>query len=769
MRARAAAGIVAGLALDLAGGLASGLAIGAPATPFAPLERTLPGTDVAVPATPAAQPEDDALRQAQSLVDEGAYVEARGAARRAHDLARTAGNQAVLAQATLLLAELARLDGDLATAGRLLDSADALGVSLEASSVPSWTRSAALRRLARAHLLLAGGDATGSRIAYREAADLGRRAGDEPAELRALIGELALTSPSQDASRFAMLRDATIERLDRMRASDRRRRLVLELAAAFGSGSAVGSGSDVGSRLAAAPAASVDAARAASGAAALSTWIDAQLNALADSGSESRWRSLAHGLLAQRDEERGRTESALDHARRAAFAAQGQPELQYRWLWLSGRLLERAGDSDGAITGYRLAAQALDTLTERTLGPESKADAAAVGLSLANLLLRKASALRGHPAAGDLLREARRTVESLKAAELRDYFRDDCVTELQARITPIDQVPAGTAVIYPIQLAERLELLVSLPGDIRQVTVDVGRHRLVEVVRQLRNALEKRATREYLTPARQLYRWLIDPLAQTLAAARIDTLVFVPDSALRLIPMGALHDGQRFLIERFAIAATPGLQLTDARPLPAQRLDALLAGISKPVQGLPPLRRVPAELAAIHSTIGGLLMEDEGFALSRFAQALERRAFTVVHIASHAEFDADPARSFVAAFDDKIGLERLGELIGVSQYRTQPIELLVLSACQTAAGDERAALGLAGIAVKSGARSAVAGLWAVDDAAAAVLMADFYTELGRSPISRARALQRAQVRMIADRRYTHPGFWAPFLLIGNWL
>lgn len=97
------------------------------------------------------------------------------------------------------------------------------------------------------------------------------------------------------------------------------------------------------------------------------------------------------------------------------------------------------------------------------------------------------------------------------------------------------------------------------------------------------------------------------------------------------------------------------------------------------------------------------------------------------------------------------------------------MELLTLSACQTAAGDDRAALGLAGVAVKAGARSALATLWFINDQATALLITEFYHQLRDPDLSKAKALQRAQLILLNDRRYQHPGYWSPFLLIGNWL
>jgi CHAT domain-containing protein len=144
--------------------------------------------------------------------------------------------------------------------------------------------------------------------------------------------------------------------------------------------------------------------------------------------------------------------------------------------------------------------------------------------------------------------------------------------------------------------------------------------------------------------------------------------------------------------------------------------------------------------------------------------------YSIVHIASHGHFDSDAKKTYVLTFDSKLTLDDLEQLIRPSQLRDKPVELLTLSACQTAAGDDRAALGLAGIAIKAGARSAFATLWFVNDQSSSTLVSDFYTQLhNHSDISKAKALQAAQLKMLADPRYSHPCYWAPYLIIGNWL
>jgi CHAT domain-containing protein len=148
---------------------------------------------------------------------------------------------------------------------------------------------------------------------------------------------------------------------------------------------------------------------------------------------------------------------------------------------------------------------------------------------------------------------------------------------------------------------------------------------------------------------------------------------------------------------------------------------------------------------------------------------LQQNPFTIVHIASHGQFSESADETFLLTFNEKLTLNQLDAMIGLLRSRNEPLELLTLSACQTAAGDDRAALGFAGIAVKAGARSALATLWFINDQASMELVSSFYRNLQDPSLSRAAALQRAQLSLIQDQRYGHPAYWAAFVLINNWL
>jgi CHAT domain-containing protein len=195
----------------------------------------------------------------------------------------------------------------------------------------------------------------------------------------------------------------------------------------------------------------------------------------------------------------------------------------------------------------------------------------------------------------------------------------------------------------------------------------------------------------------------------------------------------------------------------------------LLGGLSEAVQGFSALPNVTSELQNIQKLYGSVIYQDREFINANIEKAMKGTPYNIIHIASHGQFDRDPQKTFLLTYNDKLSMNQLERLIAQGKFRDQAVELLTLSACQTAVGDDRAALGLAGIAIKAGARSALASLWSINDEATSQLMIEFYRQLQNTSNSKAKALQQAQQKMLSDERFHHPAYWAPFILIGNWL
>ncbi len=589
--------------------------------------------------------------------------------------------------------------------------------------------------------------------AYAEAVGHAEAAGDAALAATAETNAARLALDTNDPNRAAALLRRAAGRLVRMEPS-------------YQTGLAlVAAGTAGAERDRPAPAQLADASRQA---------LEAAL-AIAERLGNAALASLALGGLGSLDERSGQLERASRSTRQALFRAQqaSAPDIAFRWEWQQARIDRALGREDAALAAFRRAVSALRTVrqdipTEHRDGRSSFHGAfGPLYTQYADLLLRRAARDRRNAPA--LVREAREALEGLKETELQDYFRDPCVSEFEAKHRGVEAVAPDTAVVYPVVLPDRLELLVSVGEDHRQVVVPITEARLRAEVDQFRLLLERRSTNEYLEPARRLHDLMIRPIEAALAGRGIGTLVVVPDGVLRTIPFAALHDGGGFLIERYAVATVPGLRLVDPRPLAPDARRTLALGLSESRQGFPALPNVASELEGVRRVQGGTALLDRAFLRPRFARELRDVDYGVVHIASHGEFGGDPSRTFVLAYDGRLDLDDLENSIKLARFRDPGLELLVLSACQTAAGDDRAALGLAGLALKAGARSALATLWFISDEASGTLAVEFYRQLRGGAPSKAQALQAAQRAMLADPLLGHPAYWAPFLLIGNWL
>ncbi len=494
---------------------------------------------------------------------------------------------------------------------------------------------------------------------------------------------------------------------------------------------------------------------------------------------DGRLTSYAKGFLGQLYEQRKLYPEALKLTREAIFFAQEMPDLLYLWEWQQGNIWKAQENLEESLSAYQRSFDYLKPIrTSLTNGQRNVNEVfyeriRPIYYSLAGALLKKAKQL---PPDSDqkkqLLIKARDAIEQLKEAELQDYFQDECVSAVKTQITELKNLDENTAVLYPILLPDRIELLFTTSGNLDQIVIPIGYKEIKQVVLDFGKNLQRVTEGRFIKQAKQLYNWLIKPLEHKIAAHNIKTLVIVPDGPLRTIPFVALYNEveNKFLFDYLALAVTPSLTLTDPRPLPRKNIKILLNGLSKSVQNFAPLPSVTKEISDIDKLFNNsTTLVDEKFLLQSVSNALENSPFDIVHISSHGQFDRNPKYSFLLTYDDKLTMDRLERLFKLNDLRKKQVELLTLSACQTAVGDERAALGLAGVAIKAGARSALASLWFVDDSATSQLITDFYKQLQNPELSKAQALQNAQRNLASKRIYRHPAYWAPFLLIGNWL
>lgn len=500
----------------------------------------------------------------------------------------------------------------------------------------------------------------------------------------------------------------------------------------------------------------------------------------------------AYEQASQWDEAKPLTDEALQ-----LVQAMDIPELRYLWEWQLGRILKQQGERQAAIASYTRAIETLQAVRRdlAAINPEAqfsfRESVEPIHRELVSLLLAP-----GATPTDAELEQARFIIESLQLAELDNFFREAC---LNARSVQIDAIDQQAAVLYPILLPDRLEVILAIPGESLQnysvpITAAEMRAASQEFLRRVRNP--RALVAGVQQAGAQFYDWLVRPGEQAIANSGLKTLVFVPDGVLRNLPLATLYDGERYLIEKYGVAVAPTLQLLEAGTLEGESLTALMGGLSQSVQGFSPLPGVEAELQQLQDIVAADVILNDSFTSEAIAERIREVPFPIVHLATHGEFSSNVEDTYILTWSDRLTINELQQLLQSADVdRDQPIELLVLSACRTAVGDDRAALGLAGVAVRSGARSTIASLWYVSDDATFRLMVGLYANLARPGVTKAEALRQAQIALIngatefvtgggergptrtisvgnsADpitRDLAHPYYWGAFTLIGNW-
>ncbi|MBW4562859.1 MAG: CHAT domain-containing protein [Mojavia pulchra JT2-VF2] len=498
------------------------------------------------------------------------------------------------------------------------------------------------------------------------------------------------------------------------------------------------------------------------------------------------------GSLYEQTQQWTEAQSLTQQALKLAEAIQAK-DIAYRWQWQLGRILSASSNPQGndkvaiarsavpeAIAAYDKAVKILKALRRDLVTVNRDAqfsfrdEVEPVYREYVSLLLPKTG-----ETSPENLDKARKVIESLQLAELDNFFRRACLDTQPVQIDKIDQ-QRQTAVIYPIVLSDRLAIILSLPNQpksksLQLRTVVIAKTTFEDKIKELRRKILLKSPRDFLHISQQIYDWLIRPIESDLHNSGVQNLVFVLDGTLQSIPIAALYDQQKkqYLVQKkYNIAITPGLELLPPQPLSKKRLQAVVGGLSEGRDDFPPLPGVKYELEQIKlifSTAQNFI--DNNFTIKNIEEAVESFPGSILHLATHGQFSSKAEDTFILTWNKRVNVNDLNSVLKTRQTSQQgAINLLVLSACETAAGDSRATLGIAGIALQSGALSTLATLWSVNDEATAVLMIEFYKEIAQNQ-KKAEALRNAQLFLLSGElsyKFKHPYYWAPFVLVGNW-
>ncbi len=545
------------------------------------------------------------------------------------------------------------------------------------------------------------------------------------------------------------------------------------------------------------------------------------LSPLITPSSSSRQKSEALSLLAEIYWQQQRFKEAFT-LNEQALLSNSDPDLLMQNQWQRARFLNANHHQQAALEAYRQAVAYLQQIKQQVpiIYPNGQSSFtvtyAPLYLSYLNLLIELSE--RESSPQQALLQEAIQTWEQLKTVELLDYFRDACAIQ-PASSSNLMPIEPQSAVIYPILMQDHTALLVRYTDHISAYRIPHGKanihHQIETLIRQIENF-------EPVPQTHTLYHWLIEPIEAELQQQGITTLIYLPDGALRQIPLGSLNDGQQYLIEKYAIATIPGLSLLTPPLQEKNKHDIFLAGMSQPGPVVNELLSSniglfdsPEENRSLSNARRGLVLQNSGSSdrgitdnneralraqqlqedlalpgvsielqnLAKLSEvpALENEQFqrdafiqrvneghSLIHIASHGFFSGDTDKSFIMAYDKLLTMNDLGRIFKTEAFSKRPVDLVTLSACQTAEGDDRSPLGLSGVVLQTGVKSVIGTLWPVADEAALRFFSDFYQHYQQPGVSKVQALQKAQIKLMQQENMQHPLFWAPFILVGEW-
>ena len=351
--------------------------------------------------------------------------------------------------------------------------------------------------------------------------------------------------------------------------------------------------------------------------------------------------------------------------------------------------------------------------------------------------------------------------------------------------------PNGSLIEYYVRPDEVICWVLS-SQEIIQLRLQVSKRELYTLVNEFRQEVGRANTQESIRAAHNLYERLFKPVKEHLKGKIIGVS---PHDILNYVPFAALHDGEEYLLHKYAFFYVPSLSILKTirrSSFSDSQGDVHCFGTNRGVAGLPPLRYAETEVQEVGATLKNAWVYVGGEATESRFQRIARNA-SVIHFACHAVLNKQsPMSSFLLLEGDSAS----DGFLQAQEVAVQRLcaDVVVLSACQTALGEltnGNELIGLTRAFLGAGASSVIATLWSVDDKTSMLLMKSFYENYTSEVFSKALALQRAQLHILrinpnvlqsfedsnsntldqehsTDTPGLSPYFWAPFCIYGDW-
>jgi len=462
---------------------------------------------------------------------------------------------------------------------------------------------------------------------------------------------------------------------------------------------------------------------------------------------------------------------AVEETRKAIVALEeyNRPGLSYQWYLQSGRAYKGLKKTLEAMRHYNQAIMHLKNLRQNMSFMNAEDGyhkmVKPVFKEMFELIISKAII------DSDMIDLAIQAMDNLKSTEIEKYFFDDCMTfEKVHNQLSINTFPPKTLLLYPVALKDKLILMIITSNHREVLTVPVKYRQLKKTIRsyvqQVQNPYESMDAIKQKSA--RIYEWLIRPIEEAMRhhMADIEAFIIAPDDLLRVLPFDTLYDGNRFLIEKYPTGLIFALSLTNMAHFNDSFSKALMAGLSEEARPRLPFVKKEIEKMKVFMPNSDILL-DKKFTSDTLGQCLKKQNYRYLVFATHSRFKSDSNKSKIEMYNTSLSISEFQILLN-NIDPLYGVDMISLNACETACGDSNAFLGMAGVALNSGARSVTASLWAIEDQAGYLIINSFYDGVINGKLTKARAMQKAKMNLIKSQAHKHPAYWGTTVLIGNW-
>ena len=437
-------------------------------------------------------------------------------------------------------------------------------------------------------------------------------------------------------------------------------------------------------------------------------------------------------------------------------------DILYRWEWQLGRIYSQIKQDKDAQIAYQRAINSLQLIRRQIASTKNYQLQIDFKLNIEPVYRESIELLLKDNNSQLELKQALEIKKLLQLSELENFFGENCI--IVKKNLPPTNLTSKTSKIHTFILNQKTYFILELPDKkMKKILLPISSNQLLNMIEKWRFNLENQADEQFLLLSQQLYELLIEKLEPELTATSTQKIIFINDKILRNVPMAALHDGKKFLIEKYTISNSLDFEIESQNLNNSKKARILAFGLESSSTNLPSLPQVKQELDSMESNFGAKTFINDQFNLKNFQKETDNSKYNIIHIATHGRFGGTAENTFLQAYQRKINLKEFEEILNQRRIDNN-IDLLTLTACDTAVGNNRAILGLAGVAIRANIDNVLGTLWNISDQEIVNLISTFYHYWLNENYPKSEALRLAKIDMLKNPNY-HPAIWSSLILI----